>query len=64
MIGPSARSAFVEAGGCRVSAQHAGRHDLAEDSGHSGEEIGDAIAWAIRTLIEDLRKRTTEGDFK
>jgi AcrR family transcriptional regulator len=30
---------------------------LREESGLSGEEIGDAIGWAIRTLIADLRKR-------
>ncbi len=30
---------------------------LREESGMSGEEIGEAIGWAIRTLIADLRKR-------
>jgi AcrR family transcriptional regulator len=30
---------------------------LREESGLSGEEIGEAIGWAIRTLIADLRKR-------
>jgi hypothetical protein len=28
---------------------------LREESGLSGEEVGDAIGWAIRTLIADLR---------
>jgi AcrR family transcriptional regulator len=31
---------------------------LREESGLSGEEIGAAIGWAIRTLIADLRKRS------
>jgi AcrR family transcriptional regulator len=30
---------------------------LREESGLSGEEIGEAIGWAIRTLVSDLRKR-------
>ena len=30
---------------------------LREESGLSGAEIGEAIGWAIRTLIADLRKR-------
>src|SRR4051812_25331116 len=30
---------------------------LREESGLDGEEIGRAIAWAIRTLIDDLRRR-------
>jgi AcrR family transcriptional regulator len=30
---------------------------LREEGGLSGEEIGEAIGWAIRTLIQDLRKR-------
>jgi AcrR family transcriptional regulator len=30
---------------------------LREESGLDGEEIGRAIAWAIRTLINDLRRR-------
>jgi AcrR family transcriptional regulator len=30
---------------------------LREENGLSGEEIGEAIGWAIRTLIEDLRNR-------
>jgi AcrR family transcriptional regulator len=30
---------------------------LREESDLSGEEIGQALGWAIRTLIEDLRKR-------
>lgn len=29
---------------------------LREESGLSGEEIGEAVAWAIRTLVEDLRR--------
>jgi AcrR family transcriptional regulator len=30
---------------------------LREETGLSGDEIGEAIGWAIRTLIADLRKR-------
>ena len=30
---------------------------LREENGLSGEEIGEAIGWAIRTLVADLRKR-------
>jgi AcrR family transcriptional regulator len=30
---------------------------LREENGLSGEEIGQAVGWAIRTLTEDLRKR-------
>lgn len=30
---------------------------LREENGLSGEEIGEAIGWAIRTLIEDLRNK-------
>src|SRR4051794_19666407 len=30
---------------------------LREESGLDGEEIGRAIAWAIRTLIDDLRRK-------
>ena len=30
---------------------------LREENGLSGEQIGEAIGWAIRTLIEDLRNR-------
>ena len=30
---------------------------LREECGMSGEEIGRAIAWAIRTLVEDLRRK-------
>jgi AcrR family transcriptional regulator len=30
---------------------------LREENGLSGEEIGEAIGWAIRTLIADLRKQ-------
>jgi AcrR family transcriptional regulator len=30
---------------------------LREENGLSGEQIGEAIGWAIRTLIADLRKR-------
>jgi AcrR family transcriptional regulator len=32
---------------------------LREESGLSGEEIGEALAWAIRTLVDDLRRRQT-----
>jgi hypothetical protein len=37
-----------------------------EEAGMSGEEIGEAVAWAIRTLIADLRKKQkrSEGDRK
>jgi AcrR family transcriptional regulator len=30
---------------------------LREESGLSGEEIGEALAWAIKTLVDDLRRR-------
>lgn len=30
---------------------------LHEESGLSGEEVGDAVAWAIETLVDDLRRR-------
>src|SRR3954471_20084056 len=30
---------------------------LREESGLSGDEIGEALAWAIRTLVDDLRRR-------
>jgi hypothetical protein len=30
---------------------------LREESGLSGDEVGEAVGWAIRTLVEDLRKR-------
>lgn len=30
---------------------------LREENGLSGKEIGEAIGWAIRTLIADLRKQ-------
>jgi AcrR family transcriptional regulator len=30
---------------------------LREESGLSGDEIGDALGWAIETLVKDLRKR-------
>jgi hypothetical protein len=30
---------------------------LREESGLSGDEIGEAVGWAIRTLTEDLRKK-------
>lgn len=30
---------------------------LREESGLSGEEIGEALGWAMRTLIDDLRRR-------
>jgi AcrR family transcriptional regulator len=32
---------------------------LREESGLSGEQIGDALGWAIETLVNDLRKRST-----
>lgn len=36
---------------------------LREENELTGEEIGEAIAWAIQTLVEDLRKRNTkQGD--
>jgi AcrR family transcriptional regulator len=37
---------------------------LREENGLTGEEIGEALAWAIRTLVADLRRRTSsaEGD--
>lgn len=31
---------------------------LREESGLTGEEIGDALGWAIETLVNDLRKRS------
>jgi AcrR family transcriptional regulator len=35
---------------------------LREESGLSGDEIGEALAWAIRTLVADLRRRhRTQG---
>ena len=34
---------------------------LREESGLSGEEIGEAIGWAIRTLTEDLRRRNDDS---
>ncbi len=34
---------------------------LREESGLSGEEIGEAVGWAIRTLVEDLRQRNLES---
>jgi AcrR family transcriptional regulator len=30
---------------------------MREENGLSGEEIGEAVAWAIRTLVADLRRR-------
>jgi hypothetical protein len=30
---------------------------LREENGLTGEEIGQAVGWAIRTLIADLRRR-------
>jgi AcrR family transcriptional regulator len=30
---------------------------LREENGLTGDEIGESIGWAIRTLVEDLRKR-------
>jgi hypothetical protein len=35
---------------------------LRDESGLSGEEIGEALAWAIRTLVEDLRRRTQQPE--
>jgi AcrR family transcriptional regulator len=34
---------------------------LREENGLSGEEIGHAIGWAIRTLVQDLRKRNRDS---
>jgi hypothetical protein len=34
---------------------------LREENGLSGEEIGRAIGWAIRTLVQDLRKRNRDS---
>jgi AcrR family transcriptional regulator len=34
---------------------------LREESGLSGEEIGQAVGWAIRTLTDDLRKRNQKA---
>ena len=34
---------------------------LREESGLAGEEIGEAIGWAIRTLVADLRKRNHDS---
>jgi AcrR family transcriptional regulator len=34
---------------------------LREENGLSGEEIGEAIGWAIRTLIADLRTRNRDS---
>jgi AcrR family transcriptional regulator len=33
---------------------------LREENGLSGEEIGEAVAWAIRTLVADLRRRRAQ----
>lgn len=33
---------------------------LREESGLSGEEIGEAVGWAIGTLVDDLRRRNRE----
>ena len=33
---------------------------LREESGMSGEEIGEAVGWAIQTLVDDLRKRNRQ----
>jgi hypothetical protein len=30
---------------------------LREEHGLSGDEIGEALGWAIRTLVADLRRR-------
>src|SRR5436190_12532259 len=32
---------------------------LREENGLSGEQIGEALAWAIQTLVADLRRRNT-----
>jgi AcrR family transcriptional regulator len=32
---------------------------LREESGLSGDEIGEALGWAIDTLVDDLRKRSS-----
>jgi AcrR family transcriptional regulator len=32
---------------------------LRDESGLSGDEIGEALGWAIETLVKDLRKRRT-----
>ena len=34
---------------------------LRDESGLSGDEVGEAIGWAIRTLTEDLRKRNHDA---
>jgi len=34
---------------------------LREESGLSGDEIGEALAWAITTLVEDLRRRNRQS---
>ena len=34
---------------------------LREENGLSGDEIGEAIGWAITTLIADLRKRNRKA---
>jgi hypothetical protein len=35
---------------------------LREESGLSGEEIGEALGWAIQALVDDLRKRRDRDD--
>src|SRR5919199_1489173 len=37
------------------------REELLEETGMSGEEIGAAVGWAIRTLVDDLRKREEQA---
>jgi AcrR family transcriptional regulator len=39
---------------------------MREESGLSGEEIGEAVGWAIRTLVADLRRKQqrNEGERK
>jgi AcrR family transcriptional regulator len=37
---------------------------LREEQGLAGTEIGEALGWAIRTLVADLRRRTTEKERK
>lgn len=34
---------------------------MREESGLSGDEVGEAVAWAIHTLADDLRQRHREG---
>ena len=34
---------------------------MRDEAGLNGKEIGEAIAWAMDTLIEDLRRRNAAG---